>query len=134
MLNSSSNPSSIPAVTDGCDASDPAIPCYPQYLSPTHDSSNGGVTGAPPSTSLSCNMSCNNAPELGTRHEQHGAAVDTVQHIRVTNTHLLSVISQQPAALHAPDVHDLRPDCVPVGGGGVRDEARKCLTVANITY
>ena len=52
----------------------------------------------------------------------------------MTNPPLIPVISQPPAALHAPDVHDLRPDCVPVGGGGVRDEARKCLTVANITY
>ena len=45
-----------------------------------------------------------------------------------------NLMNQRPAAHHAPDVHDLHPDCVPVGGDGVRDEAGKCLTMANITY
>jgi hypothetical protein len=38
------------------------------------------------------------------------------------------------AAHHAPDVHDLHPDCGLVGGGGVREEAERILTMANITY
>ena len=43
-------------------------------------------------------------------------------------------LCQIPAAHQAPDVHDLHPDCGPVGGGGVREEAEKILTMANITY
>ena len=39
-----------------------------------------------------------------------------------------------PAAHHAPDVHDPHPGCGPVGGGGVREEAERILTMANITY
>jgi hypothetical protein len=47
---------------------------------------------------------------------------------------VLPVICQPPATPHAPDVHDPYPSCVPVGGGGVREEAGKCLTMTNITY
>ena len=60
--------------------------------------------------------------------------LQSYQHTRMTNPPLIPVISQPAAALHAADVHDLHPDCVLVGGGGVRDEAGKCLTGANITY
>ena len=45
-----------------------------------------------------------------------------------------TTLCQKPAALHAPDVHDHHPDCGPVGGGGVREEAEWIFTMANITY
>ena len=138
MLNHSNLPS-ISAVTTRCDESVPAIPCYPQHLSPTHDSlpllqPGPCHGGAPPSTSLTCNECCYDVLEIETTHEQHSTSVDIVQHTRVTTPLVLPVLCQPPATLHAPDVHDVHPDYVPVGGRSVRDEAGKCLTMANITY
>ena len=87
LLNSNNDPSeiysnlsSIPAVIARCDDSVPAMPCDPQHLPPTHDRlpllqpgpSHGG---APPSTSLTRNDCCDNALDLGTRHEQHSTVL-----------------------------------------------------------
>jgi hypothetical protein len=67
-------------------------------------------------------------------HAQYVTGEDIVRYNRVTTPIVIPVIYQQPAAHHAPDVHELCPDYVPVGVGGVRDEACKGLTMANITY
>ena len=52
----------------------------------------------------------------------------------VTVPTVATALCHPPAAHHAPVVHDLHPDCGPVDGVGVREEAEKILTVANITY
>ena len=126
------------AVTARPDTSTLAIPCA-QHLSPTQDSPTllqpGPCHGgAPPSTSLTYNECCNDVLELETTHVQYSTSVDIVQHTRVTTPLVLPVLCQPPATLHAPDVHDVHPDYVPVGDRSVRDEAGKCLTMANITY
>ena len=89
--------------------------------------------GAPPSTRNSHSEWCDQT-RTGTTYAQHRISANTVQLNRVTASNVSPMTSQSPAAPHAPDVHELCPDYVPVGGGGVRDEACKGLTMANITY
>ena len=81
--------------------------------------------GAPPSTSNSCSDATSRA--------QFSTSACTLQPNRVTAP-VSPAMRKLPAAQHAPDVHELRPGCVPVGGGGLGGEAGKDLTVANITY
>ena len=136
-LNNPNEPS-ISVLPASCDVSVHTIPCHPQHLSPTRDAlpllqPGSDYGGAPPSTSNTCHNQCNTRGQ-GTRHVQYGTRADIVQHNRVISPSVLPVLHQLPAAHHAPDVHELHPGYVPVVGGGVREEARKCLTMANITY
>ena len=125
------------AVTARPDTSTLAIPCA-QHLSPTQDSPTllqpGPCHGrAPPSTSHTCSQWCN-TPTLGTTHAQHSVSDSIVRLNMVTVPTVSTAQYQILAAHHAPDVHDLHPDCGLVGGGGVREEAERILTMANITY
>ena len=156
----SSNISYVPAVpaTTRCDDAIPAV-CdlvsYPlhvnsvsavtarpdgstRHLSPTRDSPTPLQPapchrGAPHSTSNTCSHPCN-IPALGITHAQSSSSGGMVQVNMVTVPTVATALCHPPAAHHAPVVHDLHPDCGPVDGVGVREEAEKILTVANITY
>ena len=92
-----------------------------------------GLGGAPHSTSHTCAQLCI-TPELGTSLAQCSACDSIVQLNIVTVPPLSTAPCQIPTAHHAPDVHDLHPGCGLVGGGGVRDEAGRLSTMANVTY